>query len=138
MRSKLVRFGLPAAMVACVVVVLFWTRATAGEIYTVTSTGGGKTITYDVQMGRGKIHGCKTAFCPHQKKFVYLMWEIDREPEPKPVSSFWDHRTGETIYLYKFPDCPDPLPVIERIEDLKVCPFTGDKNLKVKQTGNWD
>ncbi len=44
----------------------------------------------------------------------------------------WDHRTGETIPLYRFPDTRNPLPVIPSIKALKVCPITGDKDFKAR------
>jgi len=44
----------------------------------------------------------------------------------------WDHRTGETIPLYRFPDTRNPLPVIPSIKAMKVCPFTNDKNFKAE------
>jgi hypothetical protein len=44
----------------------------------------------------------------------------------------WDHRTGETIPLYRFPDAKNPLPVIPSIEAMKVCPLTGDKNFEAQ------
>jgi hypothetical protein len=44
----------------------------------------------------------------------------------------WNHRTGETIPLYHFPDAQNPLPVIPSIEAMKVCPLTNDKNFKAK------
>lgn len=72
-----------------------------------------------------------TAFDPETKKFVYLQWKRS-EAKPTPVMKVWDHHTGETISLYKFPDVQNPLPVIPSIEAMKVCPLTGDKNFKAK------
>ncbi len=54
------------------------------------------------------------------------------------MSTFWDSKTGETVRLYRFPDCPDPLPAIRSIDDLRVRPFTGDKHFQKKKVGNYD
>lgn len=105
----------------------------AGNIYDVTSTDGTKTVTYQVRFGGGKLFESYTAFDPASKKFVYLEWKRS-EDAPKPALTFWDHRTGEIIALYKFPDVKDPLPVIPSIEDMKVCPMTGDKKFEAKLT----
>jgi len=51
---------------------------------------------------------------------------------------FWDHGTGETISLYKFPHAKHPLPVIPSIKAMKFCPFTGDKNLKAERCVMFD
>ena len=105
--------------------------ATAGNIYKVTSQDGEKTITYEVRFGGGRLMDQFTAFDPETKKFVYLQWDRKGRP-PIPAMKVWDHRTGETILLYKFPDAKNPLPVIPSIEAMKVCPLTNDKNSKVK------
>ena len=78
-----------------------------------------------------------TAYDPASKEFVYLKW-MRGEAAPKPVASIWDHRTGETIALYKFPGVKSPLPVIPSIDAMKVCPKTGDKNFKHKATIAYD
>jgi hypothetical protein len=109
----------------------------AGDIYRIQSTDGKKEITYEVLFGRGKSSYKWTAFCPDTKKFVYLNWRVE-EKAPEPASVIWDARTGETVRLYRFPDCPHPLPVIGDIGELKVCPFTGDKNLKKDRVGVYD
>ncbi len=115
--------------------ILLFTQATslAGNVYDVTSTDGMTTVTYRVRFGGGKLFEAYTAFDPASKKFVYLEWKRSDEA-PKPVLTFWDHRTGETVALYKFPDVKDPLPVIPSIEDMKVCPMTGDKKFEAKLT----
>jgi len=101
----------------------------AGHGYEVTSTDGKSTKTYMVLFGGGKLMEQVTAFDPMSQKFVYLTWKRDT-PMPKPAGSIWNATTGETSQLYKFPDVETPLPLIPSIKDLKVCPFTGDKNLK--------
>jgi hypothetical protein len=101
----------------------------AGTIYRITSTDGKKSIEYKVDFGGGKLFQRLTAFDPKSEKFVYLSWKRG-EPTPKPAGTIWDHRSGELIRLYKFPGVDQPLPVIPGIEDLKVCPFTGDKKFK--------
>jgi hypothetical protein len=111
--------------------------AVAGDIVEITSTDGKKSVTYEVKFGGGKSTGQLTALCPREKKFVYLTWELGGK-RPEPVSSFWDSKTGETVRLYRFPGCPDPLPAIGGVEDLRVCPFTGDKNFKKRKVGNYD
>jgi hypothetical protein len=112
------------------VLLLFLTcTAFAGTGYEVTSSDGEKTVTYNVRFGGGMFFQKYTAFDPASKKFVYLTWKRD-QPEPKPVSSIWDHETGRTIALYQFPGAKHPLPVIPSIEAMKVCPVTGDKDFK--------
>jgi hypothetical protein len=105
--------------------------SSAGEIYRVTATEEGKPITYDVKFGGGKLFEQWTAFDPASKKFVYLSWRRNLA-EPKPAATIWDHRTGETIKLYKFPGVELPLPVIPSMKEMKVCPLTGDKEFQAK------
>jgi hypothetical protein len=107
------------------------TPTLAGTIYQVTSQDGDKTVTYEVRFGGGRLMDQYTAFDPDTKKFVYLQWKRDGE-KPAPAMKVWDHRTGETILLYRFPDAKNPLPVIPSIDAMKVCPLTGDKNFKAK------
>lgn len=109
----------------------------AGTGYEVTSKKGDKTITYNVKFGGGKLFGQHTAFDPVSKSFVYLSWRRNVEA-PKPVASIWDHETGRTIKLYKFPDVKLPLPVIPSIKAMKVCPMTGDHNFKAKPVLAYD
>ena len=111
--------------------------SSGGEIYRITSSSGFKNISYEVHFGGGKSSGKWTAFCPTKKEFVYLSWPLDKNP-PQPVAQIWDHRTGETIKLYRFPDSPDPLPVIDDVRAIKVCPFTGDRNFKITREGFYD
>lgn len=103
--------------------------ASAGNVYKVTSTSGDETVTYEVRFGGGKLQDQFTAFDPATKKFVYLSWDRNGE-QPAPAAMIWDHRTGESIPLYAFPGAEHPLPVIPSIEDMKVCPITGDKEFK--------
>jgi hypothetical protein len=103
----------------------------AGDGYEVTARQGDKELTYMVNFGGGKLFEQYTAFDPESKQFVYLRWNR-REPAPKPAMTIWDHRTGEFIQLYQFPDVKHALPVIPSMEAMKVCPFTGDKNFKAK------
>lgn len=110
---------------------LVTSSASAGTIYKVTSQEGGKTITYEVRFGGGRLMDQFTAFDPETKKFVYLEWDRKGKP-PAPAMKVWDHRTGETLSLYQFPKARHPLPVIPSIEAMKVCPLTNDKNFKAK------
>jgi hypothetical protein len=108
----------------------FLTRtAFAGTGYEVTSSDGEKTVTYMVNFGGGMFFDQHTGYDPASKKFVYLTWKRD-QPEPKPVSSIWDHESGRIIALYQFPGVEHPLPVIPSIKAMKVCPVTGDKDFK--------
>jgi hypothetical protein len=107
------------------------TPTLAGNIYKVTSNDGGKTVTYEVRFGGGKLMDQFTAFDPETKKFVYLQWKRSDE-RPAPAMKVWDYRTGQTIPLYRFPDAKNPLPVIPSIDAMKVCPLTGDENFKAK------
>src|SRR5215470_2181454 len=111
--------------------------ASAGTIYEVNATNGTEKVTYRVKFGGGKAVAQWTAFDPKSKKFVYLTWERS-DPAPEPVATIWDHRTGEPVKLYKFPNVEQPLPVIPSIQDMKVCPLTGDKDFTFKRVGNYD
>jgi hypothetical protein len=112
-------------------------HADGGEIYRITSTDGTKQTIYQVSFGGGKSSGKLTAFCPTKKDFVYLSWNDDQK-RPAPAAVIWDHRTGETINLYKFPDSPNLLPAIPGVNAMKVCPFTGDTKFKVMRVGFYD
>jgi hypothetical protein len=111
--------------------------ACAGTIYEVTATKEGEKVPYRVKFGGGKAIGQWTAFDPKSKKFVYLIWK-NGEPQPEPAATIWDHKTGETVKLYKFPNVDNPLPVIPSIKDIKVCPMTGDKDFTSKRVENYD
>lgn len=104
----------------------------AGDVYFITSTDGRKAMTYEVSFGGGRAFERFTAFDPKSRKFVYLDWKRG-EAAPEPAAVIWDHRTGETIKLYKFPGVEQPLPVIGSIKDMKACPYTGDKNFKAER-----
>ena len=103
----------------------------AGTTYKVTSSNGTDTIEYRVNFGGARRFERFTAFDPASKKFVYLDWDRG-QPAPEPVSAIWDHRTGETIQLFKFPEVDQPLPVIPSIEEMKRCPLTGDENFEAR------
>jgi hypothetical protein len=118
------------------IVCLAEANSEGADVYTITSkTKKGETKTYDLTFGGSKTTARHVAFCPTNKKFVYLTWEYHKEKAPKPVLHIWDHRTGKTIPLYRFPGCKDPLPAIPSATDIKVCPFTGDTRLQIKRTG---
>lgn len=112
-------------------VLLGASAADAGNVYRVTSRKEGKTVTYEVRFGGGRLMDQATAFDPESRKFVYLQWERDGR-KPAPAMRMWDHRTGATVSLYRFPGAKHPLPVIPSIEAMKVCPLTGDKDFKAK------
>ena len=115
-----------------VVLVFSAMSAWAGSGYEITAQKGGKEVNYRVDFGGGMMFDMYTGFDPATKKFVYLTWNRQEKP-PKPAMTFWDHRTGELVQLYKFPNVKNPLPVIPSIEEMKVCPITGDKNFKAKR-----
>jgi hypothetical protein len=121
--------------IACLTALVAVASGLAGEIYQVTSTDGKKQVTYELFVGRGKSSARLPAFDPQTKKFVYLEWADEK---PKPAALIWDHLTGRTIELFKIPNADHPLPLISGIEDMKACPFTGDKKLKIKKVGNFD
>lgn len=135
-------------MLRCILAVflsaMFAGSAFAGTGYEITATDGDKEITYDVNFGGGKLFDQYTAFDPVTKKFVYLSWMSrplggkKAESPPKPAFSIWNHETGKTIDLYKFPDAEHPLPVIPSIKELKVCPMTGDTDFKAKTVLSYD
>lgn len=129
----MLRYVLPVILLA-----VFANTAFAGTGYQVTATDGDETVTYEVNFGGGMFFDQYTAFDPATKKFVYLSWKSrpmgDQKPEdpPKPVCSIWNHETGKTVDLYKFPDAKHPLPVIPSIKEMKVCPMTGDKDFTAR------
>jgi hypothetical protein len=123
------------AVTSLLLVLLSAMFAAAGETFEITSTDGKKTIKYEVTFGGGFDHEVWTAFCPRSQKFVRVGWLRGKEKPPQVAATIWDHQTGRTINLYRFPGCPDPLPVIDSIQAMKVCPFTGDKNFKAKRVG---
>ncbi len=124
-------------ILALAFLVLATASADAGTGYKVTAKDGDKDVTYTVNFGGGRRFERWTAFDPASKKFVYLDWTRG-EAEPKPAATIWDHRTGETTKLYKFPGVDSPLPVIPSIEAMKVCPLTGDKKFKAERFLNYD
>lgn len=101
----------------------------AGTGYEVTVETDEETRSYMVIFGGGRLFGQHMGFDPDTKKFVYLRWSRAEEP-PKPVAKIWNHETGEMIQLFKFPNAKNPLPVIPSVKAMKVCPFTGSKELK--------
>ena len=113
------------------------TSASAGTGYEVTSQKDGKSTTYKVNFGGGRRFEQHTAFDPSSKKFVYLSWPRGGQA-PAPVAKIWDHSTGKTIELFKFPDAKHPLPVIPSMDAMKVCPMTGDPNFKSKAVLAYD
>src|SRR5262249_45004149 len=119
------------------ILALIVTTATAGTVYEVTASSGTEKVTYRVKFGGGKASAQWTAFDPKSKKFLYLTWDRG-EAAPKPVATIWDHKTGETVTLYKFPGADPRVPVIPPIKDMKVGPMTGDKDFTSKRVGNYD
>lgn len=119
------RLALLAALVAC-------SAASAGTIYKIHAKSGDKDVTYEVRFGGGRINDHMTAFDPKSKKFVYLRWPR-KGAAPVPAGEIFDHRTGETVKLYKFPGVESPLPAIPSVADMKVCPVTGDKAFKAER-----
>ncbi len=101
----------------------------AGTGYKVTAKKGEEVVNYEVNFGGGQRFEQWTAFDPASKKFVYLQWPRG-QAEPKPAATVRDHRTGETLKLYKFPNVEGPLPAIPSVEAMRVCPLTGDKAFK--------
>jgi hypothetical protein len=129
-----VRARIPAV---ALLVVLTAATASAGTIHEITAKSGGDVVTYRVKFGDAKAIHHWTAFDPAGKRFVYMTWKRD-QPEPAPAATIWNHRTGETVKLYKFPGVETPLPVIPSIAEMKVCPVTGDKAFTSKRVGNYD
>jgi len=103
----------------------------SGEFYLITSSDG--NTSYKLRFGSGKAGGSSlNGFDPVTKKLVVIHLKPG-EAKPKPVAKIWDHKTGKTIPLYKFPDVEQPLPVIESIKDLTFFPFTDSKDFEVKK-----
>ena len=117
--------------------VLLSGTASAGTIYEVTALRGGEKVSYQVKFGGGKRFEQWTAFDPKSKAFVYLTWDRGT-PAPEPAAAIWDHTTGKTVNLYKFPGAEHPLPVIPSLEDMKVCPMTGDKEFTNRRVVTYD
>lgn len=109
----------------------------AGEVYRVTAQEGRKTVTYEVRFGGGRMHDQFTAFDPETKKFVYLEWKRGDNP-PVPEMKIWDHQTGETISLYRFPKAQHPLPVIPSMDSIRICPITKDRKFQAKLYAMFD
>ena len=104
----------------------------SGTTYEVTATDGdGNATTYQVSFGGGKLFEQYTAYDPASGKFVYLRHKRG-EKAPEPAATIWDHTTGKTIKLYKFPDAEQPLPIIPSIREMTFCPKTGDKDYRSK------
>jgi len=120
----MLRFTLPLLFLA-----ILTSTAFAGTGYQVTSQDGEETVTYMVKFGGGFFFQQHTAYDPESEEFVYLTWEREKE-SPEPICSIWDHKTGETVDLYKFPNVEHPLPIIPSMDEMKVCPKTGDKDFK--------
>jgi len=120
--------------IVCVVVITAVASSThAGTRWEITSQKGTRSVTYSVDFGGGKAFEQYTAWDPASKKFVYLAWPRG-EDGPKPVSTIWNHSTGELVKLFQFPEVKHPLPVIPSIDTIKVCPKTGDKKFRKQET----
>ena len=113
------------------------TSTSAGETFEITSFDGEKKITYTVNFGGGRAFEQLTAFDPVSKEFVYLTWRRGEEA-PEAVGEIWDHETGKTRKLYRFPNVEHPLTVIPSLESMKVCPLTGDREFTSKRTIIYD
>ena len=112
--------------------------AEAGTTYEVTAANAdGDTVTYNVDFGGAKLFEQYTAYDPASGDFVYLRWNRG-DAAPKVAGEIWDHSTGKTIKLYKFPDVEQPLPVIPSIDAMKICPKTGDKDYQSKRIIAYD
>ena len=122
-----------SVFVALLTLLAFTQYSAAGSIYQITSSDGKNEITYEVKFGGGRKFDQMTAYDPASKSFVYLQWERTGT-KPEPTGSIWDHKTGETIMLYKFPGVTQPLPIIPTIDDLTICPKTGSKKITKKRT----
>jgi len=103
--------------------------ALAGTTYQVTANSDGQVVEYNVNFGGGRMFEMYTAYDPASGEFVYLRFNRG-QAAPEPAAQIWDHTTGRTIDLYDFPGVDHPLPVIPSIEDMAVCPKTGDANYK--------
>ena len=125
------------AALALFALILLSDTACAGTIYEITATRDGQKMTYQVKFGGGRRFEQWTAFDPQTNAFVYLRW--DREArEPEPAGAIWNHTTGETTKLYKFPGAEHPLPVIPSMKDMKVCPLTGDREFTSRKVVIYD
>lgn len=121
-----------------VFLILPFAHTYAGTGYEVQAKkSDGETLTYQVKFGGGRQFDQFTAFDPTSKSFVYLTWNR-RETAPEPVSTIFDHTTGKTIPLYKFPEAKHPLPVIPSMEEMKVSPLTGDQAFKATRRIAYD
>ncbi len=123
--------------IAIVLLALAASPALAGIEFRVTSKDGDRTVKYGVKFGGGRLFEQRTAFDPVSGRFVYLKWNRG-EAAPKSAGKIWDHQTGRTINLYKFPKVDHPLPVIPSIDAMKVCPKTGDPNFEAKALLSFD
>lgn len=118
-------------LLGSIALLLFCSKAMAGEIYEVTSRDRENNVIYRVRFGGGKLMDQYTAFDPETKSFVYLSWKRQDEA-PKPVMTIWNHHDGELLALYNFPEAKHPLPIIPNMDAIKVCPLTGDRSFNAK------
>jgi DNA-directed RNA polymerase subunit RPC12/RpoP len=108
--------------------------ALAGTDYPMKCTNCG--FACRVQIGGGRGFEQMTGFCVERGEFVYLQWDRGTK-KPEPVATVWDSATGETIELYKCPDCPKPfLPLRRKMADrngpgFQHCPKCGKQTFRV-------
>jgi ssDNA-binding Zn-finger/Zn-ribbon topoisomerase 1 len=61
-----------------------------------------------VQIGGAKKFEQMTGYCAECKKFVYVKWDRGGT-KPEPIAKVWDSTSGESVEIYKCPDCSKPV-----------------------------
>jgi hypothetical protein len=93
------------SLLALAIVLMAAVAALAGTGYPMKCDNCGYSCR--VMIGGGIGFEQLTGFCASDKKFVYLRWDRDTKP-PAPMAKVWDSANGETIKVYKCPDCSKP------------------------------
>jgi hypothetical protein len=89
-----------------------------------------------VQIGGIRRFERMTAYCADCKKFVYIQWERGAK-KPEPIAKVWDSASGESLDVFKCPECSKPvLPLRSNVEQadgpgFDRCPKCGKKTFQV-------
>lgn len=114
-------------------------NASAGTLYEVICPEPGCGFKTSFDMYGGMTFDQVQGFCRGCGKSVRIAWERGRdEKKPPPQAEFWDPATGETMRLYKCPECGGVFVPVEKIEDFRHCPKCGKASLKHNTTLLYD
>ena len=119
-----------AAVLSCA------TTAFAAAVVSVTCINEKCGYEDALDIGRGMRFDQVSGYCEHDKKFVFVTWNIgDKAPEPVRV---WNTALGRFIELYKCPNDGDLFMPIPDIKQLKYCPKYHQPTLEAHVTGAVD